>query len=364
MNNIYNDYRKKLTASDKEFLDDEYQSRFELYKKRIEEGILENQNHLSLINLCANCFQHNTKLHQKTGYRVVLCEPFYERNIKNFDVGVLNVENKTLILIECKYSISDINNILGDFEDAISISNSIRFDYESVLGNKINNIEYVICTDGVTAHSLADIIYEKRMNLITWGCNLPTKELKLFTSGKDNDDIKYIERRVHQDKRLNRELYKGVKPRLGINRMFKITPSLNTGIILTEINMRIKEMMDRKDIKPEDIDQTILYHILESSLTYSKTFQEKDIENLVLRIMDKVLIKDMYEKYEDEKNPNIEKYQFTRSLIKGQKIAENTVYNYIVLNAQHKAEPEAIEALEKSGRLPNMYKFLKFDDIG
>ena len=363
MNEDYKEYRKKLTTPDKIFLDKQYDQNFDIYMKRIQNGIDENQNHLSLMNLCANCFQHNTPLHKKNGYRVVLCEPFYEKRKKNFDLGILNVADKTLILVECKYSISNISSVLNDLEDAIKIADAMKSDFESILGNSISNMEYVICTDGVTAHPLVDKICERKMNLITWACNLPRKELKLFTSGKDNDEDRYKEKRVHQDKKLNRELYKGVKPKLGINRLFKLTPSLNTGIVLTEVNMILKEMIDRKEINVEDIDHTTIFHILESKMTYAKTLNEKDIENISSRIIEKALIKDMYEPYLDEDKPEVHKYQFTKSLTKKQKIAENTVNNYISLNAQHKAEPKAIEALEKSGRLPNMYKYMKFKDL-
>jgi len=356
----YNEFINKLTKDNKEYLEDIKEKKYKIHKVRIKEGIETDKNHLMLVNLCANLFQYGTYFNEKYGYRVVLIEPFIEEGDKNFDLAIFNKNTNTLILVECKYSLSNISKKLNDIEKAIKSSNEKIKKYENILGNKIDNIEYVLCTDSNDSIEVADKILEKNMPLITWGCSLSKSELKLFImKGKEEHGSAYISHRVHSNEDFNKDLYEGAKSLGGTTNLFKFLPSINTAIILTEINMTIKEMIEKDEIKKNEIDFINIYHILEKELNYS-TLNESDIEKIALRIIEKAKIKEIYELSDaisDDNNVKKQKLNIKISITSGKKVKEKTEENYIELNAARRAEKEAIEEIESSGRIPDLYRF-------
>lgn len=362
MSNDYKEYLKKLTAEDKKYIEQLKDDTYKINKIRIKEGIESDRNHLMMMNLVANLFQHGTNFNEKYGYRVISIEPFIEEGEKNFDLAILNRMINTLILVECKYSISNISKELNHIEKAIKISKEKIKKYEKLLGNKIDKIEHVICVDGNIASSVTDKILEKNLPLITWGCSLSKAELRLHRmKGKEEHGDAFLNNRLHYNDDFNKELYEGVTPLGGITKLFKFIPSSNTATILTEINITIKEMMEKNEVKKDEIDFTNIYHILEKELIYS-TLNEKNVDEIVCRVIEKAKIKEIYELSDIELNKNgdirNQKLKFKISSISGKKIQEKTEENYIELNAIHKAEEEAITKLEGSGRLPSMDKFL------
>ena len=252
-----------------------------------------------VVNLCANLFQQGTYLNNKYGYRVTLIEPLIEEGDKNFDLAIFNKRNNILILIECKYSISNISRELNNIGKSIKTSNTKHEKYEELLGNKIDKIEYVICVDSNNVPEITDKIHEKNLPLITWGCSLSKSELKLFINrGKEDHGSAHSNHRTHKDEDFNRDLYNGVKPLGGTTNLFKFLPSINTAIIMTEINMTIKEMIEKGEIEKNKIDYINIYHIIEKELNYS-TIKEPDMEKIATRIIEKSKIKEIYEQSDE-----------------------------------------------------------------
>ena len=117
----------------------------------------------------------------------------------------------------------------------------------------------------------------------------------------------------------------------------------------------------KEDIKKNQITFSNIYHILEKELNYS-TISELDIEDIAIRILNKAKIKDIYGLSEDvldnEDDIKRQVYEILIPTTSGKRVKEKTKENYVELNAIHKAEVEAIEELNKSGRLPSLDRFL------
>jgi len=315
-----------------------------------------------MINFCSNFFKKGTYLNEKFGYIVVIIEPFIEEKEKNFDIAIFNRENNTLMLVECKHSLSNISKDLNNIEKSIEVAERQIENYEEKLGNKIDNIEYVLCTHGNNAHVVADKIFEKNLPIITWACSFELSELELFISrGRETPEESYENNRIHHDLELNRELFNGVNEDSASTLTFKITPSIDDSVILSELNNTLKIMINNKEIKMDDFDYSTIFHIIEKELYYS-TYLEEDIERITDRIIRKAIDKEIFEYLGDEfdsENMKNNRYKFKISTRSGKSIHKKTEENYIEFNAIHKAEKDAIEDLENSGRLPRMDRFLQ-----
>jgi len=347
-----------MTKENQEYLDEKYKELYSLNQTRIENGMIMDRKHLSLVNFCANFFQYGNYIHNNHGYRLAMLEPLHEKGIKNFDLAILKREINRLLLVECKYSISDINDKLNDISDAINVTNKNIVELEKILGNKIDSIEYIICSDGNLSKDIVEKILDKKLSLITWAFSQSRNELKLFRSNRETHGDAYLNHRIHEDEDFNKTLYNGIISKHGTTRLFKIMPSINMGVILTEINLKIRQMIEREKIKEKQFDFTIIYLLLEKELRYS-TIGENEIKDLAKKIIKKAVTKNIFKNYKKEKDIKSKKYDFQISTRTAEITKNNTERNYININAKHKAEKAAIDHIRSTGRVPSLDPFVR-----
>ena len=86
-----------------------------------------------------------------------MVEPLYILGIKNFDLAIFRNQNRSLLLVECKHSISDCRELIIDVVQNISETEKHHIDLEKLLGSSITQVEYVLC---VPALKVKDVLEE------------------------------------------------------------------------------------------------------------------------------------------------------------------------------------------------------------
>lgn len=130
MSSSFDDLNRTLSQEQKEILEKILEDETRHKRKEILSSMEADQRHLEIVNFCANFFVPGQLIPEKTGYYLTLVEPLYPLGVKNFDLGVFRVENSSLILVECKSSVSDHKKLMDDLKEAIKTANERKSDLE------------------------------------------------------------------------------------------------------------------------------------------------------------------------------------------------------------------------------------------
>lgn len=150
----------------------------EQYKKDFIPAIINeierNQKHSIMVEDFATPFTQGNEGYQKTGYQWFFTEPLIELGVKNFDLLLFNATKKSVILVECKSSISSnfLEDELKDLSVKIKNAEENIVHLSEVLGSEIKHLEYVLCVTGKDISKVkgalegADALNLKK--IITW----------------------------------------------------------------------------------------------------------------------------------------------------------------------------------------------------
>jgi len=181
------EFRNKLPFKEREKFDSIIEGEIRKKEKTILDEIRKDRSHLDLVNFCANLFIPGLEIDQKTGYKLLTIEPLFILNIKNFDLAVFRNKNRSMLLIECKHSISNIEELVKDISQSISETEKHKNELEEFIGSRIDEIEYVLCVPAIYVNDLLDEIGKQNVPLCVWGCDMFTKKLQLFSKTKNID---------------------------------------------------------------------------------------------------------------------------------------------------------------------------------
>lgn len=354
----FKDYRDKLPQGDKEKLDSILEEEIRKKERVILDEIRRDRLHLELVNFCANLFIPGLELALQTGYKLILVEPLFPLGIRNFDLAVFRNENRSMLLIECKHSISDVEALIQDLSQNVSETEKHRNDLEELIGSRIDQIEYVLCTPAIYVSDLLNEIRRQRVPVCVWGCNMFTREIRLF-SKTDNTEQEIQSGWIHKDKNLNKNLFRGKISKLGVIRSVPILLSSHICSLLIHVNQylyleRIIQESENAFTFPD------IYNIL--SKEFQKYTQTKEEE---MARMSRAIILTAGRKgiYEDLTRDILEleskMFRVTGRQTNARVIAQNTQQKYVLNNAQRLAEASSIERFKEETGFTGLNAFLE-----
>lgn len=103
-----------MKPSDQKIFDKILEDEIRKKSRTIIDEIENDRRHLDVVNFCANIFVPGSSVDEQTGYKLIILEPLYSLHIRNFDFALFRIENASLILVECKHSVSDAKNLVED----------------------------------------------------------------------------------------------------------------------------------------------------------------------------------------------------------------------------------------------------------
>jgi len=262
------------------------------------------KHHDKLIDICMSAFGPRSKCYEKSEYKFVSTEPliektFAEEGVKNFDVLIINSNQKIAIFVECKTSISRPGKIISDIYSSVNSCREYKEYLEDKIGNEIDFMEFVVCVPaGEVDHLVREI--EKRENsgqinaktdilLKVWQIDVfMEQKLQLFTRIKSRND-EFLSQ--HRDKNLTKVLAEGtkvdrsevfvrvhpsshplVKGRWAITEIFSINQNKNPEDRVFTRN-HIKHFFQSKGTishySPDIISDNVTEHFIGESLAYN-----------------------------------------------------------------------------------------------
>lgn len=351
------EFRDGLRSSkEKEKLDSIFNEEIRKKKRTILEEIQKDRLHLELVNFCANLFVPGLELDQKTGYKLLLVEPLFTLGIKNFDLAIFRSENRSLILVDCKHSISDVKGLIRELSLNISETKKHQDELEELIGNPIDQIEYVLCAPAIYVKDLLDEIESQNAPVCVWGCNMFTKEIRLF-SRSDNTELEIQSGRVHRDKNLNKFLFKGIISKISVTRSVPILFSSHMCTLLIHVNQylyleRISQKLENA-FTFSDVYNTLLTQYQK----YTET-PEEEIRRLTKAMFETAKRKGIHE----DLTPDIIELEHKTFKVTGRQtnarvIAENTRKKYVIANAQRLAETSTIDRFKRETGITGLNAF-------
>jgi len=299
--------------------------------------------HIEMVNYCTNLFLPHTILFEATGYSLMLYEPLINMNIPNFDIAVYNKDEKILILIECKSSLSNPKKKIGDIKKSINSTQNNIDNIKTYIGDEIKYIEYVICLPITNAIELIEIVFSKDIPICIWGLDAFNNIIKIYNH-KDEVHTELLNKgRCHRNNELNRLLYKGVKSSIKSSRTCPILYSSHICTILLHVTMLLITKFYHITEWDGNFDAHDILLILKDSIAKPNTLQENDYEQLTIKVIDIGKVKEIF----FDSTPNIieienKLFRFTKKIKSS--IVENFVKsNYIALNAKKLAKKIAVE---------------------
>jgi len=250
------------------------------------------------------------------------------------------------LLIECKHSISDVKALVLETVTNISETEEHNEKLQALLGSQINHIEYVLCVPAINAQDLVDEIQRQNAPICVWGCDMFTKEIRMFS--KSNDTKTEIQNgRVHRDKNLNKTLFKGiVSPRSAI-RTVPILLSSHMCTLLIQINLCLYLERIQQGSENSFKSMDIYTSLFSQYQKYSQPSQV-DVERITEAMISIAQRKEIYEDLtSDELELKNKSFKVTGRQSKASVIAEYTEKKYIERNARKLAKISSIERFKK-----------------
>jgi len=226
-------YRESLSEPERQKLDHILKLEFSVQSDIIDQNVKRDREHLRLVNFCVDPFRYMGSLHKETEYLFIRVEPLYNLAIKNFDCAIFNPSQKVLILVECKSSVSDPDGEVESVNQAILEVGSHKNELEDIVGDTINIIENVICTNAAYSSKVKSPILKRDLPVCLWSADQASGMLLLEKQSEDTS-AEISRGRLHHDSKLTRLLLAGVKSG-GPVRSVSFLPSSHPCTILEEI---------------------------------------------------------------------------------------------------------------------------------
>ena len=217
---LANKYRLRLNEGSKK-IRAQFRKNKKTIKSQLQHEIANYEEHDELVNMIIFPFVQNT-VFTKMGYRLVWCDPLYEKKLPNFDVMISKIKETSIlsIFIEAKTSDRHLHGLVDELIEKQRICEENQ-DYicEKYLDSKLpNEFEYVVCGYSLFIDNIQDAIEQKFSNagsdgdlvsrkLIVWKADKWKSILGLTNPGKSNTFQRAM---LHNDTNLSTELSRGV----------------------------------------------------------------------------------------------------------------------------------------------------------
>jgi len=273
------DFKDKLNPPEKKQLEDIYDQETQRIKQELKDAIDRDLEHLELVNICYNVFVQSTEFNRLTGYNVRLVDPLYNLGIKIFDLALFRKESSTVILVECKSSISfrEKSKMLDETIQASELAVSKQVELENSIGEQIQRMEFAICSYPYFIDEIKDLIISKDAKLCLWAYHSTPGVIKLVTMG---DDV-YAEKmagRMHYDESLRETLLKGIRPYIGSLRSLPIMPSSHMFIKLAYISQQL--YLDRRKREERWFKYSDVFTLFKKAIGGTTDLTDVDIEEM------------------------------------------------------------------------------------
>jgi hypothetical protein len=182
----YDELYNLLSTEEKREVKDELERKILENKMVLENDMNREQRHKNLVNLCLYPFCIDGKLKEQTGFFFICVDPLFDFETKNFDVCIFNKEIKTAILIECVNISSNPRKDLEDFFKKIEIIEGKKDSLKDLVGEEIENIEYVICLSSIEADKFKSELDKMNKNAIIWEADGVNSKIKISKKGMEH----------------------------------------------------------------------------------------------------------------------------------------------------------------------------------
>lgn len=347
MNVNFDDFKGNLSQEEKGLLEKILQDETRRRRRELIEHYERDQKHLEIVNFCANFFTFGQTLEKETGYVLALVEPLYSIGVKNFDLGFFRSQNSSLILTECKSSVSDFSRLANDMNDAIRVTNERKPDIENALGNKISDpIEFALCLPAVEANDAYKQVVKMQIPVCIWAASQFDGKMKYFTTSEDTA-AEIQAGRLHRDGNLDSLLGRGLVSKERAIRPISILPSSH---ICTQL-VHVSGLIYRESLlksKYCEFQYSDIFAILDNELGRMTGLSDGDFEKLATSILEVGLRKGIFV----DLNPDVPEIARKIFDISGRKthfdvIKRNIEENYVEHNAMEKAKSDAIDQFRK-----------------
>jgi hypothetical protein len=237
-------------------------------------------------------FVQNTSL-TRMGYRLVCCDPLYEKKVSNFDALIARYTKKVVDAIFVEVKTSD-KHLPGLVDEMIEKQNICEQHREYILKNYLGTdlpcrFEYVVCGYSYFVDDIQAAIVQKfsdgdkselnEKKLVVWKADKWKSSLGLTNPGKNV--IK--QQMLHSDSNLNTELSKGY---VVSHRILTFFPQSH---IVTKIKSIAKMLISMKVIYSKtEFDTKEVKDFLENELYYLKTDTRDELMQKILDVSEKI----------------------------------------------------------------------------
>jgi hypothetical protein len=359
MSTSFDDFRETLSSDQKTVLDRILDEETRQKSREILKHIETDQKHLEIVNFCANFFLPGELLPEKTGYLLYLIEPLYTLGIKNFDLGFFRRENASLILTECKSSISDPGKLVDDLNKAIDATKSNKNAIEKIFGNKIADpIEFALCIPAIDAPIVHKEIIQRQASICTWAAAQFERKIRLLSDQTDTRN-EILAGRLHKDGNLNSFLGNGVESKLRAIRSISILPSSHMCTLMVHVGELIYRGSKAQGSYGE-FQYSDVFSILTKEMGRMTGLSEKDFDSLVTSILTTGKRKGIFKDLTDD----VQELPRKTFQIAGRRSSAETVHRdvketYINHNAREKAESESLLRYKKEKGITTLNSHFK-----
>ena len=357
MSSRFERFRSNLSTKQEELLDQVLEEETKQKQREITSHMERDQKHLELVNFCANFFQSGQPIPEKTGYYFTLVEPLYSLGVKNFDLGIFRLENASLILVECKSSVSDFKGLMSDIEKAIETANEKKSDLEALLGNQIATpIEFALCLPAIIANDAYQETVKNGLPLCIWAASQFDRKLKHFNNQQPATD-EINAGRLHRDGNLNSLLSRSVECKSRAIRPIAILPSSHMRTLLVHVSESLYVEMKLKK-RNVDFVYSDIYTIIEKELRNMTSLSSNDFSRITENIFEVALRKGIFEDLtEDVPELKRKTFQLSGRKTNAEIVRRNTEGTYVKHNAKEKALSSAIEQFRIKTKTPDISSF-------
>jgi hypothetical protein len=337
-------YRESLSDQERQKLDHIIKLELSVQSDIIDQNIKRDREHLRLVNFCVDPFRYMGSLHKETQYLFIRVEPLYSLAIKSFDCAIFNQSQRVLMLVECKSSVSDADGEVESVNQAILEAGTHKKELEDTVGDTINMIENVICTNAAYSSKVKSAILKRNLPICLWSADQASSILLLEKQGEDTS-TEVSGGRLHHDSKLTRLLMGGVKSG-GPVRSVSFLPSSHPCTILEEILPMLNVELEKTGATHFGLsDVSKLLNNESSPLLYN--FSDPELWKFAGHIVE---VAQEAEIFRDVKSTSsdLETKQFELAVKKAtvKSMIEDVREKYVEYHAARKSEEKALEKFE------------------
>lgn len=321
----YEDIIQKLTKEEKEQLKTLEKDIFRQKRRDIEDKIRIDQRHRELVNLCIHPFKVGNKIYNETGLSFVCVDPLYDKELNSFDIFIYSIINKAAILIECKPLISNPRHEINDVIEKINVAISNKNILESIVGDKIEKMEFVICTLGIESDKISSVLksMKQKPEIIVWYAD------SMYSILKINREFK-----KHSNSLLNELLSQGLEC-LEATKLINFLPSSHMCTILQVVSAIVFNQLEvnNKDcFRFSDLCEVVKNEI--------RNYPDDWIVKISEKILESGIEVGIFEKNDAEIRLNVGRRGMGMA-------AEGSREKYIIFHAKEKVKEEVVKIMSE-----------------